>query len=99
MLAGGEGATAREVLRHKSVEQVVMVDIDKVSLLHSYNSKGDNSRKHRRCGIVSSSHISRSGNSLGGMQKTVAGLALFCIRHKLCEGSVPWQHEHLARTR
>ena len=31
-LAGGEGATAREVLRHKSVEKVVMVDIDKVCL-------------------------------------------------------------------
>jgi spermidine synthase len=30
-LSGGEGATAREVLRHPSVEQVVMVDIDKVS--------------------------------------------------------------------
>jgi thermospermine synthase len=27
---GGEGATAREVLRHKSVKKVVMVDIDKV---------------------------------------------------------------------
>lgn len=27
---GGEGATARECLRHKSVEKVVMVDIDKV---------------------------------------------------------------------
>ena len=27
---GGEGATAREVLRHKSVEKVVMVDIDQV---------------------------------------------------------------------
>lgn len=26
---GGEGATAREALRHKSVEKVVMVDIDK----------------------------------------------------------------------
>mmetsp|Transcript_19808 Transcript_19808/g.62903 ORF Transcript_19808/g.62903 Transcript_19808/m.62903 type:complete len:326 (+) Transcript_19808:36-1013(+) len=26
---GGEGATAREVLRHKSVERLVMVDIDK----------------------------------------------------------------------
>jgi thermospermine synthase len=26
--AGGEGATAREVLRHKSVEKCVMVDID-----------------------------------------------------------------------
>jgi spermidine synthase len=28
--AGGEGSTAREVLKHKSVEKVVMVDIDKV---------------------------------------------------------------------
>ena len=28
--AGGEGSTAREVLRHKSVEKCVMVDIDKV---------------------------------------------------------------------
>lgn len=28
--AGGEGSTAREVLRHRSVERVVMVDIDKV---------------------------------------------------------------------
>ena len=28
--AGGEGATAREVLRHKSVTKLVMVDIDKV---------------------------------------------------------------------
>lgn len=27
---GGEGSTAREVLRHKSVEQCVMVDIDEV---------------------------------------------------------------------
>jgi spermidine synthase len=26
---GGEGATAREVLRHRSVEQVIMVDLDK----------------------------------------------------------------------
>jgi hypothetical protein len=30
VFAGGEGATAREVLRHKGVEKVVMVDIDKV---------------------------------------------------------------------
>ncbi|KAG1681637.1 hypothetical protein FOA52_014146 [Chlamydomonas sp. UWO 241] len=30
IMGGGEGATAREVLRHTSVEQVVMVDIDKV---------------------------------------------------------------------
>ena len=29
MCLGGEGATAREVLRHKSVEEVIMVDIDK----------------------------------------------------------------------
>ncbi|KAL6760201.1 S-adenosyl-L-methionine-dependent methyltransferase [Haematococcus lacustris] len=30
IMGGGEGATAREVLRHSSVQQVVMVDIDKV---------------------------------------------------------------------
>lgn len=30
IMGGGEGATAREVLRHKTVEKVVMVDIDKV---------------------------------------------------------------------
>lgn len=30
LLSGGEGATAREVLKHKSVEQVVMADIDRV---------------------------------------------------------------------
>lgn len=30
IMGGGEGATAREVLRHKSVEKVVMVDIDEV---------------------------------------------------------------------
>lgn len=30
---GGELATAREVLRHKSVEKCVMVDLDKVRLL------------------------------------------------------------------
>lgn len=29
---GGEGATVREVLRHKSVEKVVMVDIDKTAV-------------------------------------------------------------------
>jgi thermospermine synthase len=29
-MGGGEGATAREVLRHKTVERVVMVDIDEV---------------------------------------------------------------------
>jgi Spermine/spermidine synthase domain len=28
--SGGEGATAREVLRHRSVEELVMVDIDQV---------------------------------------------------------------------
>nr|BCL66181.1 spermine synthase 1 [Volvox reticuliferus] len=30
IMGGGEGATAREVLRHRTVEEVVMVDIDKV---------------------------------------------------------------------
>lgn len=31
---GGELATAREVLRHKSVEKCVMVDLDKVRVLN-----------------------------------------------------------------
>lgn len=31
---GGELATAREVLRHKSVEKCVMVDLDKVTLAY-----------------------------------------------------------------
>jgi hypothetical protein len=30
--AGGEGATAREVLRHRSIEKLIMCDIDKVGL-------------------------------------------------------------------
>ena len=33
LATGGEGATAREVLRHKSVEKCVMVDIDKVGCM------------------------------------------------------------------
>lgn len=33
MVVGGEGATAREILRHKTIERVVMVDIDKVGRL------------------------------------------------------------------
>lgn len=41
MLAGGEGATAREVLRHKSVEEVIMVDIDKVASTDSLASPAD----------------------------------------------------------
>ena len=39
-LAGGEGATVREILRHKTVERVVMVDIDKVG------------GRRRRCGTA-----------------------------------------------
>jgi hypothetical protein len=31
-MGGGEGSTAREALRHRSVEEVVMCDIDEVSL-------------------------------------------------------------------
>jgi thermospermine synthase len=30
-MGGGEGSTAREALRHRSVEKVVMCDIDEVS--------------------------------------------------------------------
>jgi len=38
IMGGGEGATAREVLKHKSVEKVVMVDIDEefVNLCKQY---------------------------------------------------------------
>lgn len=38
IMGGGEGATSREVLRHKGVEQVVMVDIDRefVELCNSH---------------------------------------------------------------
>lgn len=35
---GGEGATAREVLRHRCVERVVMVDIDQVQGLCGWDS-------------------------------------------------------------
>ena len=37
---GGEFATAREVLRHKSVEKCVMVDIDKVSCTLPFKGAG-----------------------------------------------------------
>ena len=30
-MGGGEGSTAREILRHKTVEKVVMCDIDEVT--------------------------------------------------------------------
>jgi spermidine synthase len=30
-MGGGEGSTARELLRHKTVEKVVMCDIDEVN--------------------------------------------------------------------
>ena len=32
-MGGGEGSTAREILRHKTVQKVVMCDIDEVSSL------------------------------------------------------------------
>lgn len=32
IMGGGEGSTAREALKHRSVEKVVMCDIDEVSL-------------------------------------------------------------------
>lgn len=31
-MGGGEGSTARELLRHKTVEKVVMCDIDEVQI-------------------------------------------------------------------
>lgn len=41
---GGEGATSREVLKHKSVQEVIMVDIDQicVELCQKYMSKHGN---------------------------------------------------------
>lgn len=30
IMGGGEGSTAREILRHKTVEKVIMCDIDEV---------------------------------------------------------------------
>lgn len=39
-MGGGEGSTARELLRHKTVEKVIMCDIDEVrSLLLSKKKK------------------------------------------------------------
>lgn len=31
-MGGGEGSTAREILRHRAVEKVIMCDIDEVNL-------------------------------------------------------------------
>lgn len=35
-MGGGEGSTAREILRHKTVEKVVMCDIDEVIAFVSF---------------------------------------------------------------
>lgn len=35
-MGGGEGSTARELLRHKTVEKVVMCDIDEVRIPFVY---------------------------------------------------------------
>jgi spermidine synthase len=49
VVGGGDGGVIREVLKHESVESVVLVDIDEVSLLsfiffidhaYSYTSQG-----------------------------------------------------------
>ena len=48
--AGGEGATAREVLRHKSVKEVVMVDIDKVGV-HGLRNELNPSHSRACCQI------------------------------------------------
>lgn len=34
-MGGGEGSAAREVLKHKTVESVVMCDIDEVSIRYA----------------------------------------------------------------
>ena len=36
-MGGGEGSAAREALRHKSIEEVVMCDIDQVTWLISFS--------------------------------------------------------------
>lgn len=37
IMGGGEGSTARELLRHRTVEKVVMCDIDEVKKLPLYH--------------------------------------------------------------
>lgn len=54
IMGGGEGATAREVLSHKSVQKVVMVDLDKefVELCKTYiKSWGESAFKDERLEI------------------------------------------------
>ena len=47
IIGGGEGATLREVLKHNTVEKVVMLDVDNVVVklsreyLHSWNDCSD----------------------------------------------------------
>lgn len=36
-MGGGEGSTARELLRHKTIEKVVMCDIDQVLIISFHN--------------------------------------------------------------
>ena len=36
IMGGGEGSTAREALKHKSVDKVVMCDIDQVITLNPF---------------------------------------------------------------
>ena len=38
---GGEGATAREALKHRSVEKVIMVDIDQARLHPPHSSPAE----------------------------------------------------------
>lgn len=35
IMGGGEGSAVREALKHKSIEKVVMCDIDEVSILNT----------------------------------------------------------------
>lgn len=36
IMGGGEGSAAREILKHKTIEKVVMCDIDQVNFLYLY---------------------------------------------------------------
>lgn len=40
-MGGGEGSTAREILRHRTVERVVMCDIDQVIFLVAVCTRQD----------------------------------------------------------
>lgn len=77
--AGGEGATAREILRHPSVEQVVMVDIDKVRQGAGPTGGGDRGAGQARA-------RARRGQQVGGVDLWRGGVAVAQRRRQCREG-------------